>query len=445
MTVTWLRGCKAIMGKRKQECPRKHSGASPKHETTEDASKLEHVVKKLKSKNDSAEISPNDTGSRDLPDVSRHAHINGSPLRAKITPNVLFPGLTQTEPLDLRTSQSHSAFVVKNIASVSRDGQIAQKKGDPEFTALDLSRSTHHGHPMSTASPPLPATFQQLSAKLEEYFATGIVASKFPKKMVRGQDIWMQDIEQKRAILKCLKCGASYNSLTELAKHIKKSGHHDDVGRPVEKLTSPEPTAIVPLPCRRSSPSDQPHPKHTKPVHVKSVEYKPDITSPSAFKPLRTDQRIKTFQPKKFEQSLPVGHADPGSGRRGRILKYSQKFDVGRSPVITSHRRSHPLTPECSVPSSDKSDSSKDVTTDRKVNSTKYSIRNAHLERTEESTVLSSSSSGSSSMNPAESKYPMPTPVLGLSNTVNPLFALKKFLDIGIPRLKPTGIDGGRI
>ena len=51
-----------------------------------------------------------------------------------------------------------------------------------------------------------------------------------PRKLVRGQDIWIGRAEQQtRDILKCMGCGASFRSLDLLTKHMQETQHYKKV------------------------------------------------------------------------------------------------------------------------------------------------------------------------------------------------------------------------
>ena len=51
-----------------------------------------------------------------------------------------------------------------------------------------------------------------------------------PRKLVRGQDIWIGKAEQQtRDILKCMGCGASFRSLDLLTKHMQETQHYKKV------------------------------------------------------------------------------------------------------------------------------------------------------------------------------------------------------------------------
>merc|ERR1711994_1161557 len=51
-----------------------------------------------------------------------------------------------------------------------------------------------------------------------------------PRKLVRGQDVWIGRAEQQtRDILKCMGCGASFRSLELLTKHMQETQHYKKV------------------------------------------------------------------------------------------------------------------------------------------------------------------------------------------------------------------------
>ena len=54
--------------------------------------------------------------------------------------------------------------------------------------------------------------------------------SSHPKKLVRGQDIWLgKGHEQTKQILKCMWCGASFKTLAELTQHMQETQHYTKV------------------------------------------------------------------------------------------------------------------------------------------------------------------------------------------------------------------------
>ena len=51
-----------------------------------------------------------------------------------------------------------------------------------------------------------------------------------PRKLVRGQDVWLGRGEQQtRDILKCMWCGESFRSLDLMTKHMQETKHYTKV------------------------------------------------------------------------------------------------------------------------------------------------------------------------------------------------------------------------
>jgi hypothetical protein len=353
---------------------------------------------------------------------------------------------------------------VKQAAQLVRSNQPT--------VALNLSRTpapSIEKCPTSTAT-----TFQELSAKLEQYFSTGIAASKFPRKMVRGQDMWMQDIEQKRRILKCLKCGCSYNTLGELARHIKKSGHHNEAPLLATEASSAEPIRssaprfgrqtmekvasgnrnFLENPRTHQQEKISRGPSAFRPVQrslvepaarmeaSKKIEFRGNFSQSATRSTDKEDGFLKnvdldrSFLQEKFRKNSQIGQSGFFHGvavlPTGAPLRSDFSFGekgssgarnglgrtVGRLPATRPARAaSSPKSPGISKMENESPKVHLPIKQELKMGSDQEQKEDARMLVTPSNFMMESS----------------------------PLFALKKFLDFGIPRLKPTGIDGGRL
>uniref|UniRef100_A0A1A9WXA7 C2H2-type domain-containing protein n=1 Tax=Glossina brevipalpis TaxID=37001 RepID=A0A1A9WXA7_9MUSC len=51
-----------------------------------------------------------------------------------------------------------------------------------------------------------------------------------PRKLVRGQNVWLgKGVEQAMQILKCMRCGESFRSLSEMTKHMQETQHYTNI------------------------------------------------------------------------------------------------------------------------------------------------------------------------------------------------------------------------
>ena len=51
-----------------------------------------------------------------------------------------------------------------------------------------------------------------------------------PRKLVRGQDVWLgKGAEQTRQILKCMWCGQSFRSLSDMTTHMQQTQHYTNI------------------------------------------------------------------------------------------------------------------------------------------------------------------------------------------------------------------------
>ncbi|OQV23461.1 hypothetical protein BV898_02581 [Hypsibius exemplaris] len=567
------------MGKRKQECPRKLA------EPGSELSKLENIVKKLKTHAPTSIVrsTPPLPEPESLPValVAASTPANSTQPLSLLRNNADSPTKQLTsylpeapapaQPLDLRLPRipiinkneyrsqqqqvltptcpsptSHAAALDLSRSStttIQTLSPLQQQRLTPMLSTPPVQSTTYVSTGPADKRPSTATSFQELSDKLEQYFSTGIAASKFPRKMVRGQDMWMQDVEQKRRILKCLKCGSSYNTLAELAKHIKKTGHHTtevpalSMGhhhssgsqfRRADKVSpaistsktdhstigkshghiSRGPSAFRPVP--RSTADRDPRGGVFEPQkgfpnfsaqtngHGRHPERIRDVISRHINlqdSPSRQPSSVSSVIRSAGSGSLaPVGHngffhgiavlpaevvrrpslhrsfrgdeesgkhsslsdrdcdGQPESGKRtdGQTIKRMDGRTMERTDSRTVERtdgRTVEQTDRRTVERTDGQPESGKRTDSRTVETEGTDEPNNLMVKREASTPVIKAEPEEGSKDEVRTviqqrRSPCPS---SFTPEASPLFALKKFLDFGIPRLKPNGIDGGRI
>ncbi|GAV04885.1 hypothetical protein RvY_15092 [Ramazzottius varieornatus] len=445
------------MGKRKQEIPRK-LGANEESAV----SKLEKIVKKLRGDDQQTNPPANQleniatsraTGSvpNSVENVSKQRpsfSAKPKPANPVTSPH---PSADQ-QPLDLRLHKSfnnnNKQPVVMTAPDCNQTVVSSSQTSSKISPSVDPSLEGNNKEPINVMG-----SFQELSAKLEQYFATGIAAAKFPRKMVRGQDMWIQDVEQKRRILKCLKCGHSYNSLTELSAHIKTSGHHDNitVGPDATSLRHCAKTSTVHVPVIKSTETKNSR-VNSAPVEQRMQSTKPPrtslLTSRTAW---YSSKSIHLHGKSSLDQSTTsrnVSEFPANSEERNGLLRRPSAF----TPVIKRRAEFHTLEPSGSV-SPDRSKSSTKTTA---LVSEEQCERNGTVKmKLERPLADQASDTGTDgSISRLEGRMVQENELATKDGKVDnkmsviepsPLCALKRFLDFGIPRIRPNIIDGGRL
>lgn len=84
--------------------------------------------------------------------------------------------------------------------------------------------SSHHAPPTSSSSNNNSSTSKaDLNLLIKE-------TMPLPRKLVRGQDVWLgKGAEQTRQILKCMWCGQSFRSLSEMTTHMQQTQHYTNI------------------------------------------------------------------------------------------------------------------------------------------------------------------------------------------------------------------------
>lgn len=84
------------------------------------------------------------------------------------------------------------------------------------------SHQSHHPSPTSTSSNSGQSK-SDLNLLIKE-------TMPLPRKLVRGQDVWLgKGAEQTRQILKCMWCGQSFRSLSEMTTHMQQTQHYTNI------------------------------------------------------------------------------------------------------------------------------------------------------------------------------------------------------------------------
>lgn len=89
------------------------------------------------------------------------------------------------------------------------------------------SQSHHHQTPSSTSGGSGSGNSVQSKADLNLLIKETM---PLPRKLVRGQDVWLgKGAEQTRQILKCMWCGQSFRSLSEMTTHMQQTQHYTNI------------------------------------------------------------------------------------------------------------------------------------------------------------------------------------------------------------------------
>lgn len=84
-------------------------------------------------------------------------------------------------------------------------------------------QSANHNTPTSTSSTSSSTSKADLNLLIKE-------TMPLPRKLVRGQDVWLgKGAEQTRQILKCMWCGQSFRSLSEMTTHMQQTQHYTNI------------------------------------------------------------------------------------------------------------------------------------------------------------------------------------------------------------------------
>lgn len=84
-------------------------------------------------------------------------------------------------------------------------------------------QSSNHNTPTSTSSTTSSTSKADLNLLIKE-------TMPLPRKLVRGQDVWLgKGAEQTRQILKCMWCGQSFRSLSEMTTHMQQTQHYTNI------------------------------------------------------------------------------------------------------------------------------------------------------------------------------------------------------------------------
>lgn len=84
-------------------------------------------------------------------------------------------------------------------------------------------QSTNHTTPTSSSSTTSSTSKADLNLLIKE-------TMPLPRKLVRGQDVWLgKGAEQTRQILKCMWCGQSFRSLSEMTTHMQQTQHYTNI------------------------------------------------------------------------------------------------------------------------------------------------------------------------------------------------------------------------
>lgn len=84
-------------------------------------------------------------------------------------------------------------------------------------------QSQHHQPPSTTSSSNSSQSKSDLNLLIKE-------TMPLPRKLVRGQDVWLgKGAEQTRQILKCMWCGQSFRSLSEMTTHMQQTQHYTNI------------------------------------------------------------------------------------------------------------------------------------------------------------------------------------------------------------------------
>lgn len=87
------------------------------------------------------------------------------------------------------------------------------------------SHQSHHGS--SHHAPPTSSSNNTSKADLNLLIKETM---PLPRKLVRGQDVWLgKGAEQTRQILKCMWCGQSFRSLSEMTTHMQQTQHYTNI------------------------------------------------------------------------------------------------------------------------------------------------------------------------------------------------------------------------
>lgn len=83
--------------------------------------------------------------------------------------------------------------------------------------------SSNHTAPTSTSAASSATSKADLHLMIKE-------TMPLPRKLVRGQDVWLgKGAEQTRQILKCMWCGQSFRSLSEMTTHMQQTQHYTNI------------------------------------------------------------------------------------------------------------------------------------------------------------------------------------------------------------------------
>lgn len=88
----------------------------------------------------------------------------------------------------------------------------------------------HNTHPNQNHAAPNSSTSTSGSTSKADLHLMIKETMPLPRKLVRGQDVWLgKGAEQTRQILKCMWCGQSFRSLSEMTTHMQQTQHYTNI------------------------------------------------------------------------------------------------------------------------------------------------------------------------------------------------------------------------
>lgn len=88
----------------------------------------------------------------------------------------------------------------------------------------------HNSHPNQNHAAPNSSSSTSSSTSKADLHLMIKETMPLPRKLVRGQDVWLgKGAEQTRQILKCMWCGQSFRSLSEMTTHMQQTQHYTNI------------------------------------------------------------------------------------------------------------------------------------------------------------------------------------------------------------------------
>ncbi len=146
------------------------------------------------------------------------------------TPSSVNQVLPQQPPQSVKSDMANDVFrCVWCQESYSSLAQLTQHLKDTGHSISNKPDKNVKSQPSSNKSPSNSSGAASM-AGAKHHDATTAGGVTVPRKLVRGQDVWLgKGQEQTRQILKCMWCGESFGSLAELTTHMQETQHYTKV------------------------------------------------------------------------------------------------------------------------------------------------------------------------------------------------------------------------